>query len=158
MTIVPLFALVVLSSIALGTMSCHSALGCEVQFLRLLLSILRQLLVVSIASFAFPSRPSRSISALAQQLLLIALERQMMHSALLRGHSPQKQSCAVFLAPVLMTPLPLAGPVSMPRPCSPILVGFPGFAHVSLTYPETLMTLLGKLLWSLGETAHLWGL
>ena len=27
----------------------------------------------------------------------------------------------------------------MPRPCSPILASFPGFAHVLLTYPERLM-------------------
>ena len=58
------------------------------------------------------------------------------------------------LAPALMMPLPLVGPISLLRPCSPVPADFPGFVHALHTCLEKLTILLETLLWSPGETAR----
>ena len=78
-TTVPWFAFAVPSLFDLGTVSYRSVLGRGVQSSRLPLSIQQRSLAVSTIASVIPSWPSRSSSVLAQQLLAIALERQMLH-------------------------------------------------------------------------------
>ena len=78
----------------------------------------------------------------------------MLHQVSLRGHLPLLPSVETSLKPALMTPLLLVRLILMPPPCSPIPTDFLGFVHVLRTYLGKLMTLLGRLPWSIGEMAH----
>ena len=121
--------LAALSLFDLGTVLYRFVLGCSVQSLRLPPSIQQRLFAVSIAASAIPSWPFHSSSVLAQQLLIIALEQQMLPPIWLRDRSPQMQSCVRSLALARRMPLPLAVPISMLQPYSPALADFPGFVR-----------------------------
>ena len=88
-----------------------------------------------LAMTVFPLSPIGSVSVLVPLSYVIALAPLMLRQVTPQSHLPLRPFGKVYLGLVLMTPLPLVGPVSMPPPYSPTSRDCLASVHVSWSSP-----------------------